>query len=69
MLKKNLVKANIAGDSYLFTDHLNLPGRDVAFVSDVDAMITEKNFMLDKVDKPTHAEVRKNPNSILNKYN
>ena len=69
MLKKNLVKANIAGDSYLFTDHLNLPGRDVAFVSDVDAMITGGNLLLDKVEKPTHAEVRKNPNSILNKYN
>jgi len=40
----------------------------VTSVRDVNKVIAQKLFVLDKAGKLNTDEVRKNPNSVLNKY-
>jgi len=63
-----LIENNIAGAMDLLTAHPNPNDGNVTSVRDVNSVIAKNIFVLDKADKLNTDEVRKNPNSVLNKY-
>jgi hypothetical protein len=63
-----LIENNIAAALDLLTAHPNPNDGNVTSVRDVNSVIAKNLFVLDKADKLNTDEVRKNPNSVLNKY-
>lgn len=63
-----LIENNIAGAMDLLTAHANPNDGNATSTYDVNGVISEKLFVLDKAEKLNTDEVRKNPNSVFNKY-
>ena len=63
-----MIENNIAGALDLLTAHPNPIDGNATSVLDVNDVIAQKLFALDKAEKLNTDEVRKNPNSVFNKY-
>ena len=66
--KRSQIENNIAGALDLLTAHPNPIDGNATPNSDVNDVISKKLFLLDKADKLNTDEVKKDPNSVLNKY-
>ena len=66
--QRALIENNIAGALDLLTAHPNPNDGNVTSVRDVNDLISKKLFALDKADKLNTDEVKKDPNSVFNKY-
>jgi hypothetical protein len=66
--QRALIENNIAGALDLLTQHPNPLDGSVTSVADVNGLISQKLFALDKAGKLNTDEVIDNPNSVLNKY-
>ena len=67
-IQRTLIENNIAGALDLLTQHPNPLDGNVTSVSDVNDLISQKLFALDKAGKLNTDEVINNPNSVFNKY-
>ena len=65
---QSIIKNNIATAMDLLTSHPNPIDGNVTSVRDVNGVIAEKLFALDKADKLNTDEIKKDPNSVFNKY-
>ena len=66
--QRALIENNIAGALDLLTANPNSNDGNVTSVRDVNDLISQKLFALDKADKLNTDEVKKDPNSVFNKY-
>ena len=66
--KRAQIEGNITTALNLLTDHPNPIDGTVTSVGDVNQVIAKKLFVLDKSDKLISAKIRKNPDSVINKY-
>jgi hypothetical protein len=62
------IENNIAGALDRLTANPNPNDGNVTSVRDVNDLISQKLFALDKADKLNTDEVKKDPNSVFNKY-
>jgi len=63
-----LIENNIAGALDLLTAHPNPNDGNVTSLTGINDLISQKLFVLDKADKLNTDEVKKDPNSVFNKY-
>ena len=66
--QKVLIENNIAGALDLLTANPNPNDGNVTSVRDVNDLIAQKLFAIDKADKLNTDEVKKDPNSVFNKF-
>jgi Ran GTPase-activating protein (RanGAP) involved in mRNA processing and transport len=65
---KPAIEKNIAAGLDLLTQHANNNDGLNSSVKDVNGEIVKKLYLLDKSDKLISAKIRKNPDSVINKY-
>lgn len=65
---KTMIEANIAAALDLLTLRPNLIDGSFTSVRDVNNLIAQKLFVLDKSEKLISAKIRKNPDIVINKY-
>ena len=65
---KPAIEKNIAAGLDLLTQHANNNDGLNSSVKDVNGEIAKKLYLLDKSDKLISAKIRKNPDSVINKY-
>jgi hypothetical protein len=66
--QRALIEKNIAAALDLLTQHPNPLDGNVTSVPDVNDLISQKLFALDKADKLNTDEVIKDPDNVFNKY-
>jgi hypothetical protein len=66
--QRALIENNIAGALDRLTAHPNPNDGNVISLPEVNNLIAQKLFEIDKAEKLNTAEVKKDPNSVFNKY-